>query len=187
MPELSLHVLDIAENSVSAGATEVRISVTADSAADTLRIVIADNGCGMTEEAVKKVTDPFYTTRTTRKVGLGVPFFKLAAEVAGGSFAIDSAPDAGTTVTATFLLSHIDRMPLGDMVSTMHTLITQHEETDFIYCFTADTASFTLDTKEMRELLDGVSFREAEVSAFIRSYLEEHTEETLREADIPAL
>ena len=99
------------------------INVTADTDADRLTIQIGDNGCGMSEEQLSHVTDPFYTTRTTRKVGLGVPFFKMAAESAGGSFSIHSQIGKGTEVTAEFGLSHIDRMPLGDINSTIHNLI----------------------------------------------------------------
>ena len=124
MPEIALNVLDIAQNSVRAEASLIQISVDVDEAADTLTITIEDNGCGMTKEQVSHVTDPFFTTRTTRKIGLGVPFFKMAAESTGGSFAIQSEPGTGTKVTAVFGLSHIDRMPLGDMNGTIYTLIT---------------------------------------------------------------
>ena len=113
MRELSLNVLDIAQNSLSAGATLVEITVTEETAADRLIIAIGDNGRGMTPEQVRRVSDPFYTTRTTRKVGMGIPLFRMAAEMAGGSLDIDSVPGEGTRVTAAFGLSHIDRMPLG--------------------------------------------------------------------------
>ena len=119
MTEISLNILDVAENSTKAGATLVTITVDADFGADQLTVSIEDNGCGMTPEQVERVTDPFFTSRTTRKVGLGVPFFKYAAESTGGSFRFDSAVGAGTTVTATFTLSHIDRMPLGDISTTI--------------------------------------------------------------------
>ena len=114
MPEISLNILDVAENSTRAKASLVEITVDTDVAADTLTVVIKDDGCGMTEEQVAQVIDPFYTSRTTRKVGLGVPFFKYAAESTGGSFFIRSQVGVGTVVTAVFVLSHIDRMPLGD-------------------------------------------------------------------------
>ncbi len=174
MPEISLNVLDVAENSTRAGASLVTITVEADTAADTLTIVIADDGCGMTSEQVSRVTDPFFTTRTTRKVGLGVPFFKMAAELSGGSFSIESQVGKGTTVTAVFGLSNVDRMPLGDMTSTMHSLITMHEDTDFLYRYTYDGDSFELSTAEMREILGDVSFREPEVSGYIREFLKEN-------------
>ncbi len=180
MPEISLNVLDVAENSTRAGASLVTITVEADTAADTLTIVIDDDGCGMTPEQVAQVTDPFFTTRKTRRVGLGVPFFKLAAELSGGSFSIESTVGKGTRVTAVFGLSNVDRMPLGDMTSTMHSLITMHEDTDFVYIYTYDEDSFTLSTREMREILGDVSFREPEISQYIREYLKENGADVTR-------
>lgn len=178
MTEISLNVLDVAENSTRAGASLVRITIEADSEADRLTIIIADDGCGMSEEQVAKVVDPFYTSRTTRKVGLGVPFFKYAAEATGGSFSIQSQPQVGTTVTAVFVLSHIDRMPLGDITSTIHTLVVYHPETDFVYCYRYDGRSFTLDTREFRQVLDGVPFDTPEISDYIKEYLTENKQET---------
>ena len=184
MPEISLNVLDVAENSTRAGASLVTITVEADTAKDTLTIVIDDDGCGMTPEQVQHVTDPFFTTRKTRRVGLGVPFFKLAAEMSGGSFDIRSEPGKGTTVTAVFGLSHVDRMPLGDMTSTMHSLITMHEDTAFLYRYTYDGDSFELSTAEMREILGDVSFNEPEISQNIREYLNENEAEVTRGRNI---
>lgn len=174
MTELSLNILDVAENSVKAGAPLTKITVEANENKNLLTIIIDDNGCGMSDEQVKKVTDPFYTTRTTRKVGLGVPFFKEAAEAAGGSFAIVSKQGVGTTVTANFLLNHIDRMPMGDLTATMHTLITMHEEKDFIFTYTVNDNSFTLDTRQLKEILGEISFKEFEVSNYIKDYLKEN-------------
>ena len=102
MPEISLNILDVAENSTRAGASLVQITVDVQPEADKLTVIIADDGCGMTPEQIRQVTDPFYTSRTTRKVGLGVPFFKFAAESTGGSFSIESEPGKGTMVTAVF-------------------------------------------------------------------------------------
>ena len=124
----------------------------------------------MTEEQAAHVTDPFFTTRKTRKVGLGIPFFKYAAESTGGSFTIDSTPGAGTTVTAVFGLSHIDRMPLGDMNSTIETLITCHPDTDFLYTYRYNDASFVLDTREFREILGDIPFDTPEVLSLIHIY-----------------
>lgn len=178
MTELSLNVLDVAQNSIRAGATLIEISVTADVAADVLSIVIKDNGCGMTEEQVKMVCDPFYTTRTTRKVGLGIPFYKQAAESTGGSFSITSQIKKGTTVSASFTLSHIDRMPLGDMTSTIFTLVTFNKDIDFLYKYKLNDREFTLDTREFREILgEGYDFGLPEVSDFIKSYLIENKAE----------
>ena len=178
MPEISLNILDVAENSTRAGASLVQITVDADQTADRLTITIADDGCGMTAEQVARVTDPFFTSRKTRKVGLGVPFFKLAAESTGGSFSIESEPGAGTTVTAVFVLSHIDRMPLGDITSTIHQLIVYHPDTDFLYRYLYNGASFDLDTRGFREILGDVPFDYPEISAYIKEYLTENKLET---------
>ena len=177
LPEISLNILDVAENGVRANATQIRIGVEADTESDRLKVTISDNGCGMTKEQVMRVTDPFFTTRDTRRVGLGIPFFKQAAEMSGGTFAIRSTPGEGTDVEAVFGLSHVDRMPLGDMPATMHTLITMHEEIDFLYLFRINDRSFRLDTREMREILGDISFQEAEVSEYIRQYLNDNTDE----------
>ncbi|MCR5685564.1 MAG: ATP-binding protein [Lachnospiraceae bacterium] len=177
MPEISLNILDVAENCVKAKASLVELTVRADSGQNTLTVIIKDNGCGMSKEQVEAVTDPFFTTRTTRKVGLGVPFFKMAAESSGGSFGIESELGVGTVVTAVFMLDSIDRMPLGDMVSTMHMLITMNEHMDFVYNYSVDGREFTLDTRQFREVLGDVSFAEPEVSAYIRDFLKENTAE----------
>lgn len=178
MTEISLNVLDVAENSVSAGATVIEIGIIVDTKADRMTIEIKDNGKGMTKEQVEKVTDPFYTTRTTRRVGLGVPFFKQAAESTGGSFRIESEIGKGTSVKAEFILSSIDRMPLGDISSTVYTLITMHEDRDIVYRYQVDERGYELTTKEMRGILgDGVSFKEPEISEYIKEFLEENKKE----------
>lgn len=176
MRELSLNVMDIAQNSIRAGASLTTIRVDESVPGDTLSITVTDNGCGMSEEQVKSVIDPFFTTRTTRKVGLGVPLFKMEAEMTGGSFTIDSTPGAGTELTAVFRPSHVDMIPLGDIASVMHLLITCNPEIDFVYIRTktcADGAEkqAALDTRELREQLGEVPFSEPEVSAWIRDYL----------------
>lgn len=178
MPEISLNILDVAENSTRAGAHLVTITVDADTESDRLTVTIEDDGCGMTEEQLSKVTDPFFTSRTTRKVGLGIPFFKYAAESTGGSFSITSKPGVGTTVTAVFILSHIDRMPLGDISSTIHTLIVYHPETDFLYRYRYGDREFSLSTREFREILGDISFDVPEISAYILEYLQENKLET---------
>lgn len=172
-----MNILDVAENSVRAGAHRIEIQVTADTEKDCLTISIGDDGCGMNQEQVKKVLDPFYTTRTTRKVGLGVPFFKQAAESTNGSFDIASEEGRGTIVTATFQLSHIDRMPMGDLSASIHTLVVFHEDLEIYFRYTVDSRFFELDTKEIREIVGDVSFQNLEVSGFIREYLENNMTE----------
>ncbi len=178
MTEISLNVLDVANNSIRAGADLIEISVHIQKALDMLTITIADNGCGMTQEQVNMVEDPFFTTRTTRKIGLGIPFFKMAALNTEGTFHIDSTLGIGTTVTASFKLSHIDRMPLGDMNSTIHTLITLNTQIDFVYTYGYDENSFTLDTRQFREILNEVPLNSPEVSDYIKEYLAENQRET---------
>lgn len=177
LPEISLNILDVAQNSISAGAKLTEISVSIDSAADTLTVCINDDGCGMTPEQVSAVTDPFYTTRKTRKIGLGVPFFKMAAENTGGCFEVSSEVGVGTKVKAVFGLSHIDRMPLGDMTFTIHTLVTLNCDIDFVYNYSVDEKRFTLDTRQFREILGNVPFNVPEVSEYIKSYLNDNSEE----------
>ena len=175
MRELSLNVMDVAQNSVRANATVVRISVTESDKEDRLTIVIADNGCGMTQEQVQQVIDPFFTTRTTRKVGLGVPLFKLSAEQTGGSFDIQSEKGVGTTTTASYVKSHVDMTPLGDINDTIKILIQCNPDIDFIYTCTTDAGSFTLDTRELREVLGDVALDTPDVLEWIADYLEENT------------
>lgn len=178
MTELSLNVLDIANNSIRANATLIKIAVRINRETDMLKIIIEDNGCGMTKEQLAKVEDPFYTTRTTRGVGLGIPFYKLAALNTGGSFSIESGIGKGTTVTAIFGLTHIDRMPLGDINSTIHMLITLNTYIDFLYTYEFDGKEFTLDTKEFRKILGDVPLDIPEVSGYIKEYLKENELET---------
>lgn len=185
MPEISLNILDVAENSVRARASRIEILVSVRPDLDTLTVIISDNGCGMTKEQAESVQDPFFTTRTTRKVGLGIPFFKQAAESTGGSFQIDSESGKGTVVKAVFGLSHIDRMPLGDISATVQTLIVFNEHISFRYTYEYGDRSFMLDTDEMREMLgDGISFSEPEISTFIKEYLETNKTETDGGADV---
>ena len=171
MQEISLNILDIVENSVKAGASCVFITVDEQPKSDLLTVSISDNGSGMSEEQVKRVTDPFFTSRTTRKVGLGVPFFKMAAELTGGKLQISSTLGVGTSLTATFGYSHIDRMPLGDLISTIRTLIQCHPDTDFVYLHKKNDKEFIMDTRKFRTVLDDVALNEPEIMAFISEYL----------------
>jgi len=177
MKELSLNILDITENSVKAGASLTSILLTETD--ETLEIKIVDNGCGMSEEVVARVTDPFYTTRTTRDVGMGVPLFKLCAEQTGGFFSITSKEKAlypeecGTTVTALFYKNHIDFTPLGDIVATITTLIQGHPDTDFLFRHSVGDREVTLDTRELREVLGDVPLSEYDVIKWIEAYLNE--------------
>lgn len=183
MQELSMNVLDVAENSVAAGATLTEITLLIDPAQKRMTLSIADNGKGMSPEMAARVTDPFCTTRKTRKVGLGLPFLKMAAEMTGGTLQIESTPGKGTTVTATFVLGHIDLMPLGDMAATIAGLIQCNPDIDFVYTVAAEGAHFTTDTRELRAVLDGVPFSEPSVALWIRAYIAENTADILKRSN----
>lgn len=177
MQELADHVMDIAQNSISAGATRIFVSVSEDSAADRLTVTVEDNGRGMTAAQAAQATDPFYTTRTTRKVGLGIPLFQMQAEMTGGNFQITSEPGAGTKVTAEFVPSHVDMVPLGDLASTFRLLIACNPDLDFVFCHRKDQKRFTLDTRELRKALGGeVPLSDPEVQRWIREFLAEQTQ-----------
>lgn len=177
MKELSLNILDIAENSVKAGASLTKIHISETD--DTVVITITDNGCGMTEEILKSVTNPFYTTRTTRKVGMGLPLLKLEAEQTGGEVTVESKPqcdypeDHGTVVCARFNKKHIDFTPLGDVISSIITLIQGHPDTDFLFEHNVSGKTVRLDTRELRTVLEDVPLNSYEVINWIREYLAE--------------
>lgn len=175
MRELSLNILDIAQNSISAGASLIEIEVAEDTVKKELLVGIYDNGCGMTEEQVQNVLDPFYTTRTTRKVGMGIPLFMLAAEQTGGSLKIESEKGIGTKVKALFKTDSIDFTPLGDVASTVVVLITMNTDRNFIYTRSRDAQRFELSTAELKEILGEVPLNEPEVAAWIKDYINEQT------------
>ncbi len=177
MKELSLNILDIVENSVKAGATLTEVLLTEQ--ANALTITIRDDGCGMDAETVRRVTDPFYTTRTTRAVGLGLPLLKLEAQQTGGDVTVTSRdkatyPDShGTEVVATFYTDHIDCPPIGDIPATVVTLVQGHPDTDFLFLHIKDGNEVRLDTREIREILEGVPLDSFEVLQWIQGFLAE--------------
>ncbi len=175
MRELSLNILDIAQNSISAGAPLIEISVTEDTVKSLLTVTVADNGCGMDEEQLQNVCDPFFTTRTTRKVGMGIPLFRLAAEQTGGKLEIKSEKGKGTVISAEFHTDSIDFTPLGDIASTVTLLISMNTDRDFVYFRETDGRSFKLDTREMKKILDGVPLSEPDVVQWMKEYIEENT------------
>lgn len=176
MRELSLNVLDVAQNSITAMASLITVEVEEDRLTDTLTIRIIDNGKGMTKEQLLSVKDPFFTTRTTRKVGMGIPLFKLAAEQTGGYFDITSELGKGTEVTAVFKTDSVDFTPLGDMCSTVVMLITMNTDRDFIYKKAVDKNEFVLDTRELKNILGEVPLDSPEVVEWIRDYIKENEE-----------
>jgi hypothetical protein len=171
MEDLSLHILDIAENSIAAQATRIEIRLEEDRRADRLTLEIIDNGKGMDEKMAQSATDPFVTTRTTRRFGLGLPLLAQAAQAANGGLAIDSLPGRGTKVRATFQLSHIDLKPLGDIAQTLVTLILSRPEIDYLYSQTSDGRTFVFDTKELKEELSEIAINSPDVIKIIRHQL----------------
>jgi len=169
MQELSLHILDITENAVAAGARQVFIAMTEDRVEDRLMLEIRDDGTGMDAADLKQVLDPFFTTKKVRRVGLGLPLLAQAAEDAGGSFAIQSEPGKGTVVTAVFRLTHMDRQPLGDLAGTLVTLITGNPEVHFVYRHCCNGRTYVLDTDAVKSEIEGVPIQHMAVLKWIRS------------------
>jgi len=170
--EIALHILDIAENSVAAGAKTVHITVDEDLAANRIRISIQDDGKGMDEQTLARIGDPFVTSRTTRIAGLGIPFLKAAAEACNGTFHIDSAPGKGTVLKTEFERNHIDRMPLGDLAGSVYVLVVGFPQIHWQFDYTADGNAFSFDDQPIKEELGEVPLTEPSVLAFIRETLQ---------------
>lgn len=177
MEDISLHVLDVAENGLRAGARKIVIKITEDLSANMLEVEVEDDGKGMDPEMAAKAMDPFFTTRDTRKVGLGLALLRDAAELAGGKMTIASGPGKGTKVIATFQHDHIDRKPIGDMGSTIVGILMGSSEVDVIYEHRVDGKEFRLDTRELREELHPVSLGSPEVLQWVRSYVNQGLKE----------
>lgn len=167
MQELSLHILDIVQNSISASADSIEIEIEEDSERDVLVISIRDNGHGIPREHLSQAVDPFYTSRQTRKVGLGLSLLQQAAVQSGGYLDISSEEEKGTVVRAFFKHSHIDRMPLGDIAKTMSILIIGNPQVDFTYYHRVERDEFRFDTRSIREELDGIPLNNPPVVGFI--------------------
>ena len=186
MKELSLHLLDVAKNSVAAGAAHVSITLDEDQNG-WLTIAIADDGRGMAPEFLARVTDPFTTTRTTRKVGLGLPLLRLTAEQTGGSLSIDSTLGVGTTLTARFQRQHLDCPPLGDLPGAVALLIQGSPDMELTYRHTTPKGEAALSTAELRDILGDISLAEPEVFAWIQDYLTEQENEAAVDASPAAV
>ena len=163
MNDLSLHIIDIIQNSLSAGASRIVVSVDEDRANDRLVIRIEDNGKGMAPEQLARLDDPFFTTRTTRRVGMGIPLFRQSAEQAGGAVSIESRPGEGTKVTATFQYSHLDRPPLGDLAGSFILMVSANPEVDFVLNYSYCDKNYRFDTVEVKEILGDIPLNEPAV------------------------
>lgn len=173
MRELSLHIMDLTENSIRAGSTLIEIEIAESRSKDLMTIKIKDNGCGMDKEFLKDVISPFKTTRTTRKVGLGLSLFQAACQRCEGSFQIRSKPGIGTEVEGSFKWSHIDRAPLGDIASTLALLISGNPGIEFVYRHTTDEGTYILDSRELKQILEDVAVNNPLVVDWIKKNVKE--------------
>ena len=177
MKDLSSHILDIVQNSIRAKARLVEIEVAERPNSDELEIAISDDGKGMTKEEAERATDPFYTSRTTRKVGLGLSLFKQNAEMTGGSFCLESEPGKGTKVVAVFGLRNIDRPAMGDLSGTLLLLICSPERPEYAFRYRTANGTFELDTREISEILGDVPFTNPEIRKFLKEMIEGNLEQ----------
>lgn len=177
MRELSMHIMDIVENSISADACLIQIIIRESFKNNLLEIEIIDNGAGMDKSLLESVEDPFTTTRTTRKVGLGIPLFKAAVERCDGNFRIESKPNKGTKIIASFCHNHIDRAPMGELVDTIIALIAGNKNIDFIYHHITDEGEYLLNTRELKEVLLGIDINNIKVLEWIRKNINEGLEQ----------
>jgi hypothetical protein len=165
--------MDIAMNSVRAGGENISISVVAEKEKNLLTITIADDGIGMAEDVARAATDPFFSSKAGKKVGLGIPLLQGAAQMCGGEFQLQSKPGQGTTIRATFALDHPDLPPMGNMQDTILLLCVSNPEVRFLFRYRPDGKEFRLDTNEIHEKLDGVPINHPDVIAFLSRYLDE--------------
>lgn len=169
-----MNILDISQNSVKAGATHIDIKVRESVVHDVVSIEVSDNGCGMSDELLESVIDPFVTTRTTRKVGLGIPLVRQLTLDTDGRFDLRSKVGEGTVLFAEFRLSHLDRPPIGDISSTLVTLISSAPNIRYVYTHVTDTGDFVFDTDEVKTMLDGVPIESPEILVWLGEYLLEN-------------
>jgi len=172
MKTLSDHILDILQNSLNAKSTLIEISLETDKKTDLCILKIKDNGCGMSEEILKQATNPFFTTRKTRKVGLGLSLLKQNAEMANGKFSILSEPEKGTTVEAIFQLSNIDRPELGDVWNTLYLSMLGNENVEIVFDYQTDNGHFKISSSEIRNSISGVSMQQTDIRKAIIDFLE---------------
>ena len=180
MRELSLHIMDMIENGLTAGALLIQLTIREDTADQALQITVEDDGKGIEKNMLEKVLDPFYTTRTTRRVGLGLSLFREACLRCGGEFSIESEPSRGTRVSATFRLDNIDLPPLGNLASAFAGLIAGNPAVDFIYRHIVNNREFQLDTRDIKHVLDGVPISDPEVYCSIRGTIQDSLAELKR-------
>ncbi len=177
MRDISMHILDIIGNSVRAGASLVEVSVFENSKNDQLLLTIKDDGCGMDEETIEKALDPFFTSRKTRKVGLGIPLLQQNAQLSGGDLSIQSELGKGTELKACFVHSHIDRPPLGDLPGTISLMVSGNPNVEFCFIYKVDNEEYSFDSREVKKTLDGISITEPSVINFLKQMIKENLQE----------
>ena len=177
MKDFAMHIMDIVQNSISAAATEITVSITESSKEDKLKLIITDNGKGIPEDMLQNITDPYVTSRTTRKVGLGLSLLNQHAISTGGDLKIISKVGIGTQIFADFGLLHYDRQPLGDIAGTIVLLAAANPKIKFVYEHSTSKGSYRFDTDEVNEMLDGMSISEATVIRFLKEMIEENLKE----------
>ena len=174
MEDLAMQILELLMNSIQAGASRIVLKILDSAAKDLISIELEDNGCGMSEEMVARVTDPFTTSRKTRKVGLGVAFFKGMTELCNGDFEIKSRLGEGTVINAGLQRSHMDTPPMGDLGQMIMYCIQANEACDYSLSYATDEGEFIFESREIREIMEGVSLNEPEVLIWIREYVDEN-------------
>jgi hypothetical protein len=180
MDELLLHILDIVQNSLSAGASRIEVRIEENSREDLLVLRVSDNGRGMDEETLRSVEDPFFTTKSGKKVGLGIPLLKQTALSTGGNFRIESHPGKGTWIEAQFQLSHIDLPPLGDLPGTLLALIFAAEKADILFSYVKNGRELILDTREIKANLGDLPLSHPQVIKFLKEFIQERVKELER-------
>lgn len=174
MKNISEHILDIVQNSISANSTKIMIGINESLKYNSYELIISDNGCGMDADTIKKVSDPFYTSRTTRKVGLGIPLLKQNAELTGGDLSIESILGKGTKLVAKFTKDSIDRVPSGDIAGSVVLLVASNPNIEFIYKYVCDKGEYVFDTIEIKKILGEISITQSEVRKYLKEMLEEN-------------
>jgi len=179
MNDLSLHIIDIIQNSISAGATLITLVIIDDIDGNLLTVIIEDNGRGMSSEQVQRLSDPFFTTRTTRKVGMGIPLFRQSAEQSGGGLVVESTVGVGTKVTATFIHDNIDRPPLGDVANSFILMVSANPQLDFLLRYVYNGEEYVFDTVEIKEVLDGMPLNNPSVIKMLTEMVRNNIQSTL--------
>lgn len=183
MNDLSLHIIDIIQNSLSAGASLIKLTVGQKSSENLLFIEIEDNGKGMTEQQVNSLDNPFFTSRTTRRVGMGIPLFRDSARQSGGSLVVTSQLGKGTKVTATFELNNIDCPPLGDVANTLILMVSANPNIDFLFRYIFEESEYIFDTVEIKEILEDLPINDPSVIRMLTGMVDANIQDMMCEGD----